>query len=60
MEMAHMMECLLAKMRINQAKADTNLKEIREGIKTNQIKAEANLREITEDMRTWRKDMKTD
>jgi hypothetical protein len=45
MEVEQMMACLLEEMRTNQAKADTNLKLIKEDIKTNQemlAKLEAN------------------
>jgi hypothetical protein len=52
MEVEQMMAHLLAKMRTNQAKMDTNLTEIKEDIKTNQAKVGANLREMKEEMKT--------
>jgi hypothetical protein len=41
---------MVARMEINQAKVDANLKELKQDIKTNQVKTDENLKEMREEI----------
>jgi hypothetical protein len=45
-------------MEINQVKADENLKQLKEDIKTNQVKTDVNLKEMRSIVNSWTADMK--